>query len=88
MSWSCPSVLSIGPEFLFEIFSRRNDDDPLTIAPQSSQKESITLRDPVVPSPPASTQMPTPQQLICCSVSVKACCISMPVETLVKLYCR
>ena len=62
-----------------------NDEDPFTIAPQLSQEESITLRDPVMPSPLASTQMPTPQQLICCKVSVKTCCISMPVETLMKL---
>lgn len=66
-----------------------NDEDPFTIVPQLSQEESITLRDPVVPSPPASTHMPTPEQLICCKVIMKACCICMPVETLVKLrFCQ
>lgn len=64
------------------------DEDPSTIAPQSLQKESIRLRDPVVPSPPASTHIPTPEQLICCKVIMKACCICMPVETLVKLHYR
>lgn len=85
MSLSCPLVLRIGPEFVFEMFSRTSDEDPFTITPQSSQEESIMLRDPVVPSPPASTQMPTPLQLICCKVRVKTCCIRMPVETLMKL---
>jgi len=46
------------------------------------------LRDPVAPSVPASTQMPTPLQLTCCKVSVKACCMSIPVETLMKLWYR
>jgi hypothetical protein len=49
-------------------------------------EESITLRDPVAPFPPASTQIPTPLQLICCRVRVKACWIRIPVETLMKLH--
>jgi hypothetical protein len=69
------------------MFSSTNEDDPFTIFPHSLHEESITLRDPVAPLPPASTQMPTPLQLICCRVRVKACWISIPVETLMKL-CR
>jgi hypothetical protein len=74
------------PEFVKAMFSRTNDEDPLTMFPHSLHEESITLRDPVAPFPPASTQIPTPLQLICCRVRVKACWIRIPVETLMKLH--
>ena len=86
MSLSWPSVLSMGPEFVLAMFSSMKDEVPLTIAPHSLHEESIKLSDPVAPSPPASTQMPTPLQLICCRVSVKTCWIRIPVETLMKLH--